>query len=90
MKAWLFLALILGFAACSEVPSSPYTGSNQPRVVATGASVTVVNVRGQDEAMPWAADYCAKRGRVAHFLQMETNRFHHKPTDSALFECVQG
>jgi hypothetical protein len=90
MKTWLFLATMIGLAACSEVPGSPYVGSNQPRIIAGGAAVTVVNVHGEEEAMPWAAGYCAKRGQVPHFLQMETNRFHHKPTDSALFECVQG
>ena len=89
MKDRLILMLMIGLAACSEVPSSPYSGPNQPRVVPAGASVTIENVRSQEEAMPWADGYCAKQGHKAHFLRMEVYRFHHKPTDSAVFECVQ-
>jgi len=88
MKAWLSLATA-ALAACSQVPDSPYVGSNQPRVVADGYSVTIVNVRSEGEAQPWAAAYCAKRSRVAHFLGMELYRsLRHQPTDSASFDCV--
>jgi hypothetical protein len=91
MKAWLFLAIGTALAACSQVPDSPYHGSNQPRVVPDGMSVTIVNVRSEAEAQPWADDYCAKRGKVAHFLQMEKyRRQYHQPADSASFGCVEG
>jgi hypothetical protein len=85
----MILIALVGLASCSEVPNSPYAGPNQPRVVPAGASVTIENVRSQEEATPWAEDYCTKQGRKARFLQMEAYRLHHKPTDSAVFECVQ-
>ena len=90
MKAWLPLAAMVGLVACSEVPNSPYAGPNQPRVVPDGLSVTVVNVRSETEAQPWAEAYCAKRGRAAHFLQLQMyRRQYHQPADSASFDCVQ-
>jgi hypothetical protein len=89
MKTCLVVAGIAGLVACSQVPDSPYVGSNQPRVVADGNSVTVVNVRSEAEAQPWAAAYCAKRNKTAHFLGMELyRRQRHQPTDSASFDCV--
>jgi hypothetical protein len=89
MKAWLFLAAAVGLVACGQVPASPYAGPNQPRVVPDGLAVTVVNVHGEAEAQPWADAYCARRGRTAHFVQMEVFHAHRKaPTDSASFECV--
>jgi putative hemolysin len=89
MKAWLLLAAMAGLTAC-QVPGSPYAGPNQPRVVPDGLSVTVVNVRSDGEAQPWADAYCAKQGRVAHFLHMQMyRRQYHQPTDSASFECIQ-
>jgi len=89
MKAWLSSAMVVMLATRSQVPDSPYVGSNQPRVVADGYSVTIVNVRSEGEAQPWAAAYCAKRSRVAHFLGMELYRsLRHQPTDSASFDCV--
>ena len=91
MKAWLPLVAMIGLTACSQVPDSPYAGSNQPRVVPDGLSVTVVNVRSEQEAQPWAEAYCAKQGRAAHFLQMQMyRRQYHQPADSASFDCVQG
>ena len=81
-------ACVVGLAACSQLAESPYAGSNQPRVVPDGFSVTVVNVRNEQEAAPWAEGYCAKQGKTAHFLQMETYRVHRKATDSASFGCV--
>jgi hypothetical protein len=90
MKAWLPWAAIVGLVACSEVPASPYAGPNQPRVVPDGLSVTVVNVRSEAEAQPWAEAYCARRGRMAHFVHMQMyRRQYHQPTDSAAFDCVQ-
>jgi hypothetical protein len=90
MKTWLSLAAMVGLMACSQVPGSPYAGSNQPRVVPDGHSVTIVNVRNEQEAQPWAEAYCAKQGRAAHFIQMEMyRRQYHQPTDSASFDCVQ-
>jgi putative hemolysin len=89
MKAWLFLAAMVGLEACSQVPASPYAGPNQPRVVPNAQSVTVVNVRSEAEGTPWAEGYCAKQGRTAHFIDMEAYRVHHKATDSASFDCVQ-
>ena len=90
MKAWIPLATMVVLVACSQVPDSPYAGSNQPRVVPDGLSVTVLNVRSEAEAQPWADAYCAKRGRAAHFLQMQMyRRQYHQPTDSASFDCVR-
>ena len=90
MRACLPLVTMVGLMACSQVPDSPYAGSNQPRVVPDGYSVTVVNVRNEQEAQPWADAYCAKRGRTAHFIQMEMyRRQYHQPVDSASFNCVQ-
>jgi len=88
MKAWVPLVAIAALAACSQVPDGPYAGSNQPRVVPDAQSVTIVNVRGEAEGMPWAEAYCAKQGRTAHYLHMEVYRAHHKATDSASFDCV--
>jgi hypothetical protein len=89
MKTWLIIVVIAGLAACHEVPDSPYVGPNQPRVVGDGNSVTVVNVRSEAEAQPWAAAYCAKLNKTAHFLGMELYRSQrHQPTDSASFDCV--
>jgi hypothetical protein len=79
---------MVGLAACSQVPGSPYAGPNQPRVVPDGLSVTVVNVRSEAEGTPWAEAYCAKQARTAHFVHMESYRVHHKATDSAWFDCV--
>ena len=91
MKAWLSLAIVAALTACNQVPDSPYVGSNQPRVVPDGLAVTIVNVRSQQEAQPWAEGYCAKRSRVARFLGMELYRApRHQPTDSASFDCVSG
>ncbi len=91
MKAWLSCAIVSVLAACNQVPDSPYVGPNQPRVVPDGMSVTVANVRSEAEAQPWAEAYCAKRGRVAHFLRMQLyRRQYHQPTDSAAFDCVPG
>ena len=91
MKAWLPLAAMVGLTACSQAPESPYVDPNQPRVVPDGHAVTVVNVRSEQEAQPWAEAYCAKQGRTAHFIQMEVyRRQYHQPTDSASFDCVQG
>jgi putative hemolysin len=85
----VFLGGDVGLTACSQVPASPYSGPNQPRVVPDGLSVTVVNVHSEVEAEPWAEAYCAKRGRTAHFVQIEVFHAHRKaPTDSASFDCV--
>jgi hypothetical protein len=90
MTAWVPLGIITVLVACSQVPDSPYVGPNQPRVVPDGLAVTVVNVRSEAEARPWADAYCAKRGRAAHFLQMQMyRRQYHQPADSASFDCVQ-
>jgi hypothetical protein len=89
MKTWMLVVAIVGLVACSQAPDSPYAGPNQPRVVPDGLSVTVVNVRSEQEAQPWADAYCAKKGRLAHFLRMELyRRQYHQPTDSASFDCV--
>ena len=91
MKTWFPLVAMAGLVACSEVPDSPYAGPNQPRVVADGHGVTIVNVRNEQEAEPWAQAYCAKQGRTAHFIQMERHRAYRKqPTESASFDCMQG
>jgi len=90
MKAWLPLAMMVGLTACGQLPGSPYAGPNQPRVVPDGDVVTIVNVRSEQEAQPWAEAYCVKRGRTAHFHQMQMyRRQYHQPTDSASFDCVQ-
>lgn len=89
MKASLSWAIVATLGACSQVPDSPYVGPNQPRVVADGNSVTVVNVRSEAEAEPWASGYCAKRSRVAHFLGLELYKSErHQPTNSTSFACI--
>jgi hypothetical protein len=89
MKTWLTWVTVLVLMGCSEVPGSPYAGPNQPRVVPNGMSVTIVNARSEEEAQPWAAAYCAKLGKTAHFLGMELyNALRHQRTDSASFDCV--
>ena len=88
MNARLLLMAIIGLAGCNELPASPYTGPNQPRVVPDAMSVTVVNVRSEAEGTPWAEAYCAKQGRSALFIRMEAYRVHHKATDSASYDCV--
>ena len=91
VKAWIPLMAMTGLMACSQVPDSPYVGPNQPRVVGDGHAVTIVNVRSEQEAEPWAQAYCAKQGRAAHFLHMDSYRaYRRQPTDSASFDCVQG
>ena len=91
MKASIILISLLGLAACSEVPSSPYSGANQPRVVPDGMSVTVANVHSAEEAAPWAEAYCTKRGRVAHFVRMGLLSSKSRArADSAFFDCVSG
>ena len=88
MKLWSSLAAMVGLAACSQVPASPYSGPNQPRIAPDALFVTVVNVRSEAEATPWAEAYCAKQGRAARYVKMQSYRVHHKATDSASFDCV--
>ena len=50
--------------APGDTTPNVYREANQPRVVPDGPSVSIVNVGSEAEALPWAREYCEKRGKV--------------------------
>ena len=84
----MLVAALLSLGACSASGDNPYRASNQQRVVGEGMSVSVVNARNEEDAKPFADQYCDRLGRAATFKQMMQYRYHRTTTDSALFDCV--
>jgi len=84
----MILAALLSLGACSESGDNPYRASNQQRVVGEGMSVFVVNARNEEDARPFADQYCNQLGRAADFKRMTLYRYHRTTTNSASFDCV--
>jgi hypothetical protein len=84
----MLLAALLSLGACSESGDNPYHASNQQRIVGEGMSVSIVNARNEEDARPFADQYCNRLGRAAEFKQMTRYRYSRTTTNSASFDCV--
>lgn len=84
----------LWLEACSSTSGlgqpSLYRSSNQQKVIGHDQSVVITNVVNEAEALPFAEQYCKKRGRAVRFDRMETLTYHHLASSSASFSCVPG
>ena len=68
MCAWqqaLRMTVVTGALWACAPNESPFKSSNLIRVVPGGRSVSVVNAKTENEARPWAMEYCNKQGLVA-------------------------
>jgi len=70
---------------CACTPQeSPFKGSNLIRVIPGGRAVSVVNVKVESEARPWATEYCNKQGLSPRFRGMGV-RYR---TTTAEYDCA--
>jgi len=79
----LQMTLTMTLVCACSVGESPYKGSNLIRVVPGGRLVSVVGARTEDEARPWATEYCTKQGLSPRFRGMGMRW----RTPSAEYEC---
>ena len=69
-KLMLPIALSMTLLCACSTSESPYKGSNLIRVIPGGRLVSVVGAKTEDEARPWAAEYCSKQGLSPRFRGM--------------------
>ena len=84
----LLLAALLSLPACTDSGDNPYHASNSPRIVGDGLSVVIVRVKTEEEAKPFADQYCKHYGRAAQFKEMMRYRYSRTTANSASFDCI--
>jgi hypothetical protein len=86
-KAGLVCLAALGTAACATDTTGQ---SANPRVIAEGRSIYVVNVTTEQEGRALAVSPCRERGGTAVFAGMIQYRYHHHHSvaPAAQFDCT--
>jgi hypothetical protein len=87
VKVGLACIAALALAACETDTLSGQSGN--PRVVAEGRSVYVVNVTTEQEGRASATSVCRGRGGSAVFTEIVQYRHKHKVSPAAHFDCTQ-
>ena len=64
------IALTMTLLCACSASENPYKGSNLIRVIPGGRLVSVVGAKTEDEARPWATEYCNKQGLSPRFRGM--------------------
>ena len=64
-------------------------GTHEHRVIGTGDSVTITNVKAQDMGLSLANEYCSRLGKTAQALRPVRYAAAHRAWDSEEFGCIQ-
>jgi hypothetical protein len=80
--------IALQIGACAPGDPNVYRSSNQERVIGNGLTVSITNVVSEEEALPFAEQYCKARNKAARFIRMEMVSHRSVAFRSAVFDCV--